>query len=304
VLKTCSVHETTIIPYAKSWNLAFADQIQTRLPPELRNMIWEWVWDDVAFDDHFDDLLLKNEETARCKHSPCNCNTTFDPNIPHYLQLAFVGATTAREIVETMYKNSPLYWTARTNTIKDVLFHDPFHVGFNPLSTIRKLYVDCKIDNYRTPRKCFRRNRTCEHKPAERAYIKRSELKASFDHLLAVPKKAGFDLSVTFYQRNVRLAVLEEALETFRDVYLAFQDAGATLDVDWQYSLCNASPRKVNVHDFYDKDVSRDAWRAEMRGAWVDVRCSLVDSIANNEALTETGEWTDVRLTTTSKMGR
>ena len=273
MLKTCSVHETTVIPYAKSWNLAFADQIQTRLPRELRNMVWEWVWDDVANEDKWDGMLLWNEKTTPCTHSPCRCEPTFDFYIPHYFQSAYVGVTTAREIVETMYRNFPCIWIARTpEKIKDVLFHDPFHVGFNPLSTIRALYIDCKIDNYRTSRKCFRKNRACEHHSAERAYIKRSALKASFDHLLAIPKKAGFGLKVYFVQRNVRLAVLEEALEAFRDVYVAFQDAGASLEVDWHYVLSDRSRQQVDVHDFFDKDVSRDAWRIKMRSFWVDVR--------------------------------
>jgi hypothetical protein len=38
-----SVHKTTVIHYSRTYNRAFADQIQARLPRELRNMIYEWL---------------------------------------------------------------------------------------------------------------------------------------------------------------------------------------------------------------------------------------------------------------------
>jgi hypothetical protein len=113
-----------------------------------------------------------------------------------------------------MYKKTPLGLCAQTpEKIEEVLFNDSFYAGFNPVSTIKSLSVTYNIDDYRTPRKCFRKNRKCNHSPADRAYLKQRTLKTSFDHLLAVPRKARFSLEVTFVQRNVRLAVLEEALK-------------------------------------------------------------------------------------------
>lgn len=34
------VSSSTIIPYAKAWNLSFADKLQARLPRELCDMIY------------------------------------------------------------------------------------------------------------------------------------------------------------------------------------------------------------------------------------------------------------------------
>jgi len=43
-----SVSESTIIPYAKAWNLSFAEKLQARLPRELRDLIYRWMCADVG----------------------------------------------------------------------------------------------------------------------------------------------------------------------------------------------------------------------------------------------------------------
>jgi hypothetical protein len=40
---------------------------------------------------------------------------------------------------------------------------------------------------------------------------------------------------VTFTQRNVRIDVLEKALEAFTEVYQAFRKAGAGMCLQWKY---------------------------------------------------------------------
>jgi hypothetical protein len=238
--KVSSVHNTTITPYAQAWNRSFINQMQRRLPRELRDMVYEWLCDDETMDDTWDTLVLDHDTPVPCARSPCACKLSFE-DIPHYFQPAYLDGVTAREIVEIMYKKAPWEYDAHTpEKIKDVLFHDLFHTGFNPVSTIKALSVTCKIDNYRTTRKCFRKDKGCKHSPADRAYVMQRTLKTSFDHLLAVPKKADFYLEVTFVQRNIRITVLEEALETLREVYTTYREAGATLVIEWQYAQ---SPR-------------------------------------------------------------
>ncbi|KAI8937901.1 hypothetical protein NX059_005585 [Plenodomus lindquistii] len=38
-------HRHTIVPYSKAWNLDFAQKMQKRLPPEIRSMVFDHLWD-------------------------------------------------------------------------------------------------------------------------------------------------------------------------------------------------------------------------------------------------------------------
>jgi hypothetical protein len=75
---------------------------------------------------------------------------------------------------------------------------------------------------------------------------------AGFDSLLAIPRKAGFPLTITFLQNNVRLAVLTQGLESFRQVYRVFLEAGAKLEVMWTYYGSSKGEVTVNMNDYYD----------------------------------------------------
>lgn len=268
IAKASSTYDTTIVPYARAWNRAFANQIQARLPRELRNMIYEWLWDDDTVDEYWDGIFLDSDEATSADHHSCDWEPPFWMEIPHFFLPSYVGLASAFELIETMYTNLPQSLVAQTpERIKDVLFNDLLHVGYIPIFKISALYVACKVCNYRTPKKCSKKNKRCEHSPKERAYVRQSELKACFDHLLAIPKKDGFELRVVFKQRDIRLAVLEEALQTFIEVHHTFIQAGAHVEVKWEYNW----DEEVYINDLFDDNFSRDDFMGKMHGIWLDV---------------------------------
>jgi hypothetical protein len=189
--------------------------------------------------------------------------------VPYFLLKSYVGLATALETVETVYRNIPdgagRITAESPGQIKNIIFHDPFHAGYNPLSHVTTLNVVCKIDDYRTPRNCFNTNGQCEHGPTESAYVRQSELKACFEHLLAIPKKSDLYLDVTFQQRKVRLAVLVEALETFKEVHTVLCEAGAYIHVEWQYSRgWDIDQDAANINAFFQGEISHDDFKAQM----------------------------------------
>ncbi|KAF3035690.1 hypothetical protein E8E12_005939 [Didymella heteroderae] len=155
---------------------------------------------------------------------------------PHYLYADYMGIGTAEEIVEKLYRSD---WF-KEQTLHDIalnlhkLIHeDPFGTGFDPAAYITGL--------------------------------DRDELKSSFYHLLAVAGNEDFfDLEITFMQRNVRIDVLEEALETFNNVYQAFARTGVEMRIRWEYlsptyGLHNHSR---NLESFFCEP--RQSWKRKM----------------------------------------
>jgi hypothetical protein len=154
----------------------------------------------------------------------------------HYMQPAFVGPITAKEVVEMVYNNSNCTLVAASpERIRDVISRDVLNVGYNPIATLRSFEVNCQLDDYRTPPTVHSQGRTCEHTPAEKMYVDQTVLRAAFKNLLAIPKK-GFRLNVVFLQRNVRMAVLVEGMDCLQLVYGEFVNAGGKVSVNWRYN--------------------------------------------------------------------
>jgi hypothetical protein len=157
--------------------------------------------------------------------------------LPHYMQLAFVGPITAKEVAETVYNNSNCTLVAASpEKIRDVISRDVLNVGYNPIAILQSFEVNCQLDDYRTPPTMHPKGRTCEHTPVEKMYVDQTVLRVAFKNLLAIPKKKGFRLNVVFLQRNVRIAVLEEGLNCFQLVYDDFIKAGGKVYVRWRYN--------------------------------------------------------------------
>jgi hypothetical protein len=45
VLTLHSVYDRSTVPYCRSWNLQFAEELQARLPVEMRNLVYHYLWD-------------------------------------------------------------------------------------------------------------------------------------------------------------------------------------------------------------------------------------------------------------------
>ena len=158
-------------------------------------------------------------------------------NSPHWLQLSFMGPQAMYEIAEAIYTIGIYKAAGVTGEAKELasLIHeDGFGAGFDPSKRINSVSIVCHVDDYRLPHECMRGcrpARECRHLSHERKYIDQNRLKSEFEHLLALVKRKEIDqgsglIEVDLIQRNVRIDMLEEALETFADVRLALLGAG------------------------------------------------------------------------------
>jgi len=233
-----SVYERSVLPYVKAWGLQLADKLQTRLPAEIRDMIYSYLWDRetiIAYPD-----LSKVAGGSKCLDDFCTCSTPHDsPTLPYFVQPTFMGPAIACEIVRALYdafhSKGKVLTIRKPGHIKTAVTKDVFHVGLDPGQHLRSLVVRVKLDRLRKPRPTgCARTEVCRHDPTEKVYIK-DDLQELLATLLYIKHKARFALWVAFFQRNIRVAVLEEALQVLGPVRRTFQRRGAIVNVHWHY---------------------------------------------------------------------
>lgn len=228
-----SLHGRAIIPYCQTWNRQFAEEMQRRLPVELRNMIYGYIWEKsmIARFPDLDSVV----GGSRCVDDGRRPTLS----LPHFVDPEFVGLATAREIVRSLY--DAIHFTGRTiivrrpEQIKTAVTKDGFCVGLDPSVHLRSITVHIDVDRLRTPRPTHELSANCQHTPADKVYTKRNELKAWLRGLLYIKHKSGFDLFVDLYQRNIRIAIIEEILDVFGEVHRAMETRGAEVFVGWFY---------------------------------------------------------------------
>lgn len=271
-----SLTEETIIPYAKAWNLKFAEEMQATLPPEIRAMVNDYLVDEdmwIKYVHHF--MAVTSVLDPEIGHCCCMHQFHGMPRLPHFLYPQYVGYETARELIEKVYnsnwfENMTLYGVA--TGLHSLLHTDPFGAGFDIGRFVRSVNIICFVDQYRNPQSCTRRDisqDTCRslHTPYARRYLDREKIKSDFNNLFGLEKNKGFhSLEVSFVQRNVRIDVLEEALEAFSEVYHAFRASGCTLRVEWKYfsPMCGdlLHMHKHNLSKFFTDP--RYTWKHRM----------------------------------------
>ncbi|KAF1849194.1 uncharacterized protein K460DRAFT_365107 [Cucurbitaria berberidis CBS 394.84] len=292
------VYRDTIIPYSKTWNQQFAAQIQTRLPPEVRDMIYHHLW-NIDPRRSFPNTIARSQIRSSRDHTEFTWDSdtiTLYPSLagfarstvrgdkndirqlcersflPHYICEEYVGPTTATEVVLSMYKafGTAGFLLCQSHRIERVLTEDCFDVGLDPLSAIRQLTVHCKMDRYRTPPPKHPLFFGCNHKISELAYVRKKALKADFGPLLDVKKKSGFKLHILLIQRVVRIDVLAEFIETLSEIYEAFCKNGACVTVSWTYRGHWHPNQMIPDEDLVIKDITtffdmpREVWAYNM----------------------------------------
>lgn len=266
-----SLIEETVIPYSMAWNRKFAGKIQASLPPEVRDIIYDYLLDDNMWNEHQYSLqAVMSAVPPDVGHCRCLTHAHGLPRVPHYLFEEYMGSEASREVVAKVYrsvwfKEQTVYGIAVE--LPNLLHQDIFGAGFDPISCITSLSILCSIDKHRRPRvrKCS--NETCQHTPYERHYIQREELRSDFDQLTGVLANKDFRcLEVTFMQRNVRIDVLEEALEAFKPTYHAFKKAGIEMCIRWEYSVLDCKLERHDHSRYLSKffSDSRSAWKRRM----------------------------------------
>lgn len=274
-----SLTEGTIIPYSKAWNRKFAEQIQATFPLEIRSMIHDYLLDSVMWDEY--EYALQAVTSAvppDVGHCRCLIHGNGQLRVPHYLFAKYMGSETAQEIVGKLYrsnwfKEQTLYGIAPS--LHNLIHKDAFGAGFDPASCIKSLDVVCLVDEHRQPPTSHARNETCQHTPYERKYIHGDQLKSDFDHLLEVVHNPNFQcLEVTFIQRNIRIDVLEEALETFANVHQAFKTAGISMRIQWMYT----SPTCDGMHE-HSRNLGK--FFSDPRSTWKRRMFEFLEKVSN-----------------------
>jgi hypothetical protein len=184
--------------------------------------------------------LSKVATGTKCSYHPCHCNHPHKITVlPHFVNRDFVGAITAREVIRALYDafySKDGYLTIRLpEHIKSVVAKDRFHVGLNPGLYPRSLVLRFKLDRLR--RRCLPHIPTniCQHTRADKIYTEKDVLKEWLKALLYIKCKANFELCIVLFQRNVRMAVIDEVLETIAGVRQTLQSRHAKVKIDWTY---------------------------------------------------------------------
>jgi hypothetical protein len=202
--------------------------MQVRLPVEMRNLVYHYLWDTETLEAYLD--VARVAGGAKCLEDRCRCEWSHNsPVLPHFVKKEYMGRTAAREIVRALYeafhfRNMPL--TVRMpQHIKSAVSQDMSRVGIDPGLHLRSLIIRIKLDRLRKPSRLHCESvDNYEHTQAERIYTKVEEFQSWLKALLYVKCKAKFELQIKLLQRNIRRFIIEEALLALADVRKTMQD--------------------------------------------------------------------------------
>ncbi|KAH7409880.1 hypothetical protein DE146DRAFT_732752 [Phaeosphaeria sp. MPI-PUGE-AT-0046c] len=233
-----NAHKCIFVPLSKAWNLAFAESMQTKLPRELRDMIYGYVIDYSINHD------LWSSTITYITGGEINCGVAGLSNLcdanslPPILCPGYVGSAIEVEAVHALYSalRGHLTLGASAEYLHNVLSGDPFCAGFAPKEVVRSLNISCKLDHYRTRPLRHALTNDCNHTIEDTYYIDQARLKADLDEILSVKDKKHLRLRLILLQRNVRVAILHEAIEIIRDSRRTLITAGSNLDIQWAYN--------------------------------------------------------------------
>jgi CBS domain-containing protein len=163
---------SSIVPYCQAWNLQIAEEVQARLPVELRNFVYRYIWDH-------DTITLQYPGLQKVAGGSRSVDDGRSPlTLPHFIDPAFVGLATAREIVRALYDayhaiEEPIV-VRHPEHIKTVITKDVFGVGLDPGVHLKSLILQIKLDRYRTSRPQHQITSKCHHTKPRRHTHKRT----------------------------------------------------------------------------------------------------------------------------------
>jgi hypothetical protein len=216
--------------------------MQKRLPVEMRNIIYHHLWDKATITTFPD--LSRVAGGSKCLKIHCTCARSHEvPRLPHFVKPEFMGRDTAREIVRALYdafhtRDEPLTIRAPEH-IKLVISKDVFQLDLDPGLHLRSLVLRIKLDRLRLPRTHHalqhKLSSTCQHTDAEKIYTKGPELRAWLKELKRIEYKDKFELRISLFQRNFRVAVMEEVLLQLTHIRRYLQARKMEVTIDWEY---------------------------------------------------------------------
>jgi hypothetical protein len=249
-------------PYSRAATLALVTRMRARLPRELRDMVYQQLWRDGT---HIARLYKVHRlmQVPQCTQRPCRCLKA--EQLPTIIDVAFVGADVALEVVEALYScgasdYTPITSLFRATCLEEITYlvcTDAFHVGLDPASVLRVLAVDVVVENY--------------HLETQQApWIDHQAVALQLAPLLKIVHKSGFQLDIILSQRYIRLNVLEEFLNAIRPVLEPLQEGGAIVRFMFSYRYRDefSSPVDYSLFDAFANPAGN--WKEEMTG-WLDL---------------------------------
>ena len=274
-------HLTRIV--AEKLCLDFADKFRTTLPPELREMVYDHVWDEPMLRLVFHDVTLceKTSNTtsfprsvasngprvrdkfnlapwsAKCGRDSCRCFHWWE--LPLWVQHQHVGMDVAKEVAKAYYRNmSGRQLDAHhLHELTNFLSEDHFHLGVKPLDHIRRLELSLEEDSF------------IKDEDRLEYFIQSKDGQDTFQHhfetLLDVRVKKSFHLTIKLKWDGDHIYCMP-ALERSRKVVHALMKEGAKVTVlafEMNYR------KEYNVSDYYAlaPEDWQEKWIKRMRKA-------------------------------------
>ena len=253
----------------------FVDKFHTTLPPELREMVYDYVWDEPMLRLVFDDVTLyeKTSNTTSFPRSfastghrgqnkinlapwsvPCmgdNCRCFLWWELPLWVQHQYVGMDVAKEVTKAYYRKMSGRQLDANNLheLTHFLSKDHFHLGVKPLDHIRRLELTLAPDA------------TIQDGGRSKDPIQSKGGLDVFQHhlekLLDVRVKKGFHLTIKL-EWNGALIYCTPVLQRSRRVVNALMKEGVVVTVVvWEKS----QQEEYIVSDYYA--LAPEAWQAK-----------------------------------------
>lgn len=210
-------------------------EVRNRLPRELRDLIYANIWDLQTLQHSAYAMVLSLLE--RCtKKGECKERLHAPSLKPHFINPAFVGQETAFEIVEAWYKaiakidDNPLI-ICFPYRLENLVSTDPFHIGLDSATALRALTIKLDLD-FEVYRQQSRKDRGESHATT---LLDIPKLQEDWAPLLAIRKKAGFQLTIKLVQRRIRLKVWKDVFEFLKPTVDIFKKEGTHVSVIFKY---------------------------------------------------------------------
>lgn len=249
---------------------SFAMMFTNKLPIELRDMVYSYVWcahsplDDEYHLDALDNIRREYDVNRdvkddapwllSCKGDSCQCFFWWD--LPLWVQPAFVGHQVAKEAAAAYYRTMAQHWTSDLDVqdMNSFMLHDRFHLGVRPADHLRQLQFWIESTEKNELGDWLEGHISRECLPDLEDYLR---------PLLEIRVKKGFTLVIRWSDQNMESG---HKLEALRFIVRPLRDAGAHVKVmSFVYGMQDCH----DVSDFYE--MSWLEWHSKwQRAAFVE----------------------------------
>jgi hypothetical protein len=195
---------------------ALADDIRTKLPRELRDIIYSFIWDECTVQDlDLPQILTGCDRDLACSGSARKCKP-LPAGAPAIVKKAIVGQCIAAEAIEWLYRNSYSLEIGTPEQLPRFFRADLFGVDvFAEDYLLHKLTVTIEMPDFLTCNGLF----------------------FCFIPIFAGKLRDSFELTIRIYQRKQNTLGLADLVDLNRPLYVAvvcLQDQGIQVHVNYE----------------------------------------------------------------------